>query len=422
MTANSIHSRQTEVTIDDGKVNLDAFESDDPAVVGVLAKLAPHERPEAVRRMLGIGARTMIDTAVGLDLVALDRRVLQTIERATAIAESQVRAIVAEAETAIRSSFDPDTRTSVMARAITEFESVRSAIIDTVDPSRTDSHVAGLLRSLTAMLGPGGDLEARLAAALDPESEDSGLNGFRRDVDRRFGELRDLLAEQRGRKEESDAGTRKGFDFEDVIEARLRMLSRPIGAVVSRTSDVVGSVPGCLVGDFTIMLASGTAIVIETKNASRVTLDGGGGILAELDRALSNRQASIAICVSATNGFPAEVGTFGVYGNRILVVDDGEGTMIEVALRWATMLASIGDRVGAEVEIDRVLELTDRARRLVRTFSGHRRALTDSMESIGRVREGLDEMRRDLLVHIDEIQFELERGTGAKSLRAVSGQ
>ncbi|MEX0756664.1 MAG: hypothetical protein WD204_01820, partial [Acidimicrobiia bacterium] len=126
------------------------------------------------------------------------------------------------------------------------------------------------------------------------------------------------------------------------------------------------------------------------------------------------------ICVSATDAFPAEVGAFGVYGNRILVVDDGEGTMIEVALRWATLLASIGDRVGGEVEIDRVLELTDRARRLVRTFSSHRRALTDSMESIGRVREGLDEMRRDLLVHIDEIEFELERG--GTSLRAVSGQ
>ncbi|MEX1043925.1 MAG: hypothetical protein WD532_12460 [Acidimicrobiia bacterium] len=420
MTADSTHTRPNEVTIENGRAILDAFESDDPAVVGVLAKLTPKERPEAVRRMLGIGARAMVDTAVGLDLVALDQRVLQTIERATAVAETQVRAIVAEAETVMRSSFDPDTRTSVMARAIAEFEAVRSAIVDTVDPSRTDSHVAVLLGSLTSMLGPGGDLEARLAAALDPSSEDSGLNGFRRDVDRRFGELRDLLAEQRGRREESDAGTRKGFDFEDAIEARLRTLSRPIGAIVSRTSDVVGSVAGCLVGDFVVTLASGTAVVIETKNCSRIGLDGGGGILAELDRAISNRQASIAICVSATDAFPAEVGAFGVYGNRILVVDDGEGTMIEVALRWATLLASIGDRVGGEVEIDRVLELTDRARRLVRTFSSHRRALTDSMESIGRVREGLDEMRRDLLVHIDEIEFELERG--GTSLRAVSGQ
>ncbi|MEX2280032.1 MAG: hypothetical protein WEA76_08090 [Acidimicrobiia bacterium] len=420
MTADSTHARPNDVTIENGRAILDAFESDDPAVVGVLAKLTSEERPEAVRRMLGIGARAMVDTAVGLDLVALDQRVLQTIERATAVAETQVRAIVAEAEAVMRSSFDPDTRTSVMARAITEFEAVRSAIVDTVDPSRTDSHVAVLLRSLTSMLGPGGDLEARLAAALDPSSEDSGLNGFRRDVDRRFGELRDLLAEQRGRREESDAGTRKGFDFEDVIETRLRTLSRPIGAIVSRTSDVVGSVAGCLVGDFVVTLASGTVVVIETKNCSRIGLDGSGGILAELDRALSNRQASIAICVSATDAFPAEVGTFGVYGNRVLVVDDGEGTMIEVALRWATLLAATGDRAGGEFEIDRVLELTDRARRLVRTFSGHRRALTDSMESIGRAREGLDEMRRDLLVHIDEIEFELERG--GKSLRAVSGQ
>ncbi|MEX2423919.1 MAG: hypothetical protein WD990_08070, partial [Acidimicrobiia bacterium] len=164
-----------------------------------------------------------------------------------------------------------------------------------------------------------------------------------------------------------------------------------------------------------------TTIVIEAKNAARVGLDGAGGILTELDRAMSNRGASIAICVSATDAFPTEVGTFGVYGNRVLVVDDGEGSMLEVAVRWAALLTSQAERSGGHIDVDSLREQTDRLRRLTRTFSTHRRALTDSIEAIGRVRDGYDELRRDVLLHIDEIEFELDRSP-ARGLRAVSGQ
>ena len=407
------------VRIDDRVLRLDGLVVDDPTVVAVLGRLGESERVDAVTRMLGIGARAMVETAIGVDLAAIDERVLHTIDRATTAAEHKVRTIVADAERTMLASLDPDTRTSAMARAITEFESVRTSIIDTVDPTRSDSHVSVLLHRITGLLGPGGELEARLSAALDPASEDSGLASLRREVERRFTELRELIAEQRGRRDEAQLGTRKGFDFEDAIENRLRTIARPAGALVERTSDRSGCVGDDLVGDFVVTLQSGTSIVVEAKNTMRVGLNGPGGILNELDRALANREASMAICVSAIDAFPAEVGAFGVYGNRILVVDDGEGSMLEVAFRWASLLAAASEKSQVEVDIDALTALSDRIRRMAQSFSNHRRALTDSIASIDRVRDGLEEMRRDLLAHLDEMDFELERRPDTAPLRIV---
>lgn len=405
------------VTVCDGVVRLEGITVSDPAVVEILTRLPTPERTAAVQRMLGIGARAMMETAVGVDLAAIDERVLRTIDQATAAAEERVRIVVADAEAAFRSSLDPDTRTSAMARAIAEIDAVRGSIVDSIDPGRSESHVGVLLRSIAAMLGPGGELEARLTAVLDADGDESGLGMFRRDVERRFSELREMLAHERGRREESESGTRKGFDFEDVVEERLREVARPLGAVVERTSAAVGEVGADLVGDFVVTLPGGRSIAVEAKNSASIGLNGTGGILAELDRAIANRGADAAVCVSARSSFPTEVGRFGVYGNRILTVDDGDGVMLEVAVRWAAALLTTSDRSASSIDIEVVSELVDRIRRMAHLFSAQRRALNDSVTSINKVREGLDEMRRELLGHLDEIGFELERRPSA--LRAV---
>ncbi len=406
------------MTVTDGRTHLDCIELCDPAVTGVLSRLDASERVDAVERMLGIGARALLETAVGIDLAAVDERVARSIERATAAAEETVRSIVAEAETAMRASLDPDTRTSALARAIAEFEAVRTSIVTAVDPGRSDSHLGVLLGAITSLLGPGGALETRLQDALDPSGDGSALGLLHREIERQFVGLRELLAEQRGRRDEAQNGTRKGFVFEDTIEERLRLLARPLGAIVERTADQAGDIGDDLVGDFVVTLSNGSLVVVEAKNTGRVGLNGSGGILTELDRALANRGAAVAICVSAGEAFPSEVGAFGVYGNRILVVDDGEGTMLEVALRWANQLATAAERESGSVDVEQLAALADRVRRMAQLFSTHRRSLTDAIDTIDKVRGGLDDMRRELLAHVDEIDFELERGPGA-ALRVV---
>jgi hypothetical protein len=126
---------------------------------------------------------------------------------------------------------------------------------------------------------------------------------------------------------------------------------------------------------------------------------------------MANRGADVAICVSKVEAFPQEVGPFGVYGNRILVVDDGEGTMLAVALRWATLVAS-GDS-GPQGAIDMVLvaDRLDRIRQLAQLFKANRRALTGVTGSIEQVRSSLDSMRTDLLELLEDVDRALRGGT-----------
>jgi hypothetical protein len=183
-----------------------------------------------------------------------------------------------------------------------------------------------------------------------------------------------------------------------------------LGALVERTSTLGGSLAGdAIVGDFVVEFPEGERIVVEAKNTRSLSLTGRDGILAQLDRAIDNRDARMAVCVSATDAFPAEVGVFGVYGNRILVVDDGDGTMLGVALRWGRLFSAAARTNRPDIDLVAIDERLDRIRMLAQRFSTNRRALTDIAGSVEKVRDGLDEMRRELLEFVDDATSEVRR-------------
>jgi hypothetical protein len=264
-------------------------------------------------------------------------------------------------------------------------------------------------------------LEARLRGMLDPDADGSALARLSQSIDERFGEMRDLLMQERGKQAESDRGTRKGFDYEDVVEEALRRSVRGSGCVVERTGLVkgdLGSEP--LVGDFVLVLASGRRLVIEAKNTARITLTGKDGILEELDRAMANRSADFGICVSARDAFPKEVGPLGMYGERILIVDEGDGTMLGVALRLAeTMMDKNTDRHTTDIDRGFVQDRILRLRQLAQLFTNNRRSLTDIKTSVDNVHGSLEQIRAELLFLVDEISHELDRSSTDESPAAV---
>ena len=213
-------------------------------------------------------------------------------------------------------------------------------------------------------------------------------------------ELRDAVHAERGRRTEAEKGTQKGFLFEDAIEDRARAWAAGIGGCqVDRTSTDGGSLGrDVLVGDLVVVLADGARVVIEAKHTARINLTGPDGILCELDRAMTNRDAEVAICVSAQEAFPGEVGSFGLYGNRILVVDDGTGSMFDVSLRIANLLVSTARPSDGET-IDRaaVIDQLDRIHKLAKRFSSSKRTLTEAQNSIDLAKEGLDSLRSELI-------------------------
>jgi hypothetical protein len=253
---------------------------------------------------------------------------------------------------------------------------------------------------LEGLVGSGGTLESQLACALDPAADGSGLGRVRDEVLAEIRQVRDAVHTDRGRRQEAEYGTRKGFLFEDIIEERCRAWAGGLGGCTVERTSSTGGVLGreSLVGDLVITFPDGARTVIEVKNTSRITLTGPDGILSELDRAMANRSADIAICVSARDSFPNEVASFGIYGHRILVVDDGTDSLFDVALRVAHLLITTHGRADGET-IDRaaLLDQLDRIHKLAKRFSTSKKTLTEAQTSIDLAKEGLDSLRSDLI-------------------------
>ena len=402
------------VEIEGGSVTIRALTVEDRGLADLLGSHPPAEHADLIARALAVGSRGLLTMGLGLDVAAVDTRVKETLAATVDEAERRTAALLEEGERAFREQFDLDRRSSAIARALEEFAAWRDGLLGTLDPAGADSHTARFLDRLGDLVGPGGDLEDRLNRALDPDADDSGLGRLAASVTEGFRDLRDLIVHTQGRDQGRDAeaarGTAQGVDYEDVLEELLRETAAGIGGcVVERVGRETGTLGSRrTVGDFVVEFPGGGKVAIEAKNQARVDLNGSNGILAELDQAMANRDAGFAVCVSRRDAFPAEVGSFGLYGDRLLVVDDGDGTMLSVALRWAAA-ALQSRREGRRLEIDTALvaDRLERIRAMAERFKTTQRSLTDVGKSLDGVRETLREMRADLVELVDDLRREV---------------
>ncbi len=96
------------------------------------------------------------------------------------------------------------------------------------------------------------------------------------------------------------------------------------------------------------------------------------------------------------------MGPLGLYGNRMLVVDAGDGTLAEAALRWARAVVETSDAGDDRVDVAALGDLFERLRALAKHFSTQKRALTDVRRSIEGVQDGLHELRTSLVELVEE--------------------
>ena len=351
------------VRITDDGVDIEQLHVRDAVLRELLGSQPEDQRPAIVERALVVGARGLLSMGLGFQLADIDTTVRTAVDDALARSHDHVEQLLAAAREAFSQELDPERRSSAVSRALAELAQWREAFLLSVDPGVTGSHTARFLQQIDALVGKGGVLEEWLSVALDPQAEGSSVRGMADSIQQRLQSLHDLLVESRGRREEAEHGTRKGIEFEDVVEA---------------------------------------------KNQERISLLGRDGILDELDRAKANREACFAVCVSARPAFPAEVGAFGAYGDKLLVVDDGEGLMVDVAVRWAAAaVAASSNRRAHGFDPDTIAALLTEIRALAQLFSTNRRAMTDIGRSLENVRGSLGEMRARLLSLTDELLSEL---------------
>ncbi len=409
------------VSVDDESVRIDGLVVRDPSVRDLVVDLAPTERADAVARALAVGARGLLTMGIGADLQQIDERVRAAVAGAADEAEHRLEAVLQQAQHAMADQLDPNRRNSLIASSLRDFGEWRDGFLSAIDPADGASPTHRLLQDLTALLGPGGVMENRLTQLLDPSLDDSALGQLERSISRQLTELRDIVMREDGARREAVRGTAKGVEFEDDLEDTLRgLLTHAPGTWVERTSDESGS--GGKVGDFVIITESGRRIVIEAKNTSTaIRLGGTSGILAELERAAANRNADFAICVSREAVFPAENGAFGVYGNRVCVVDDGSGVMVHAALTWARTALALTEARSSGADVRVVEERLQGLRSLAQQISNAQRSLTSVTNSVATLKSTLDTMRSDLLAHVDDISREIHRTSDRRAeLRAVT--
>jgi hypothetical protein len=364
------------IELRNGTIHIDGFETSDPAVVGLLTGAdQPRERERLVSDALSTGARGLMSMGLGLRVEDLDARLRSAASAASSEALRQLEVAVAKAARGLEAG---------------------------IDLGRSDSHSTRFLGEVQALLGPEGRLLAGFRAALDPQG-DSPLAVAYSELRGELALLRDEVMRGQGRAEEALRGTAKGVEFEERLDQVLRQAAKAVGAIVEYIARSPGSLStGAVVGDYLLTLADGCRVVVEVKNQQAIALGGKNGILMELDRAAINRDAQAALCISAQPAYPAEVGAFGTYGTRVLVVDDGEGTMITAGLRW--IIASLAAKGSANaVDVNFIQDGLQRLRTVCQRFASQRAALTDVAKSVDKVSEGLNDMRNEVMGLVDEL-------------------
>jgi hypothetical protein len=180
-----------------------------------------------------------------------------------------------------------------------------------------------------------------------------------------------------GRKEESQKGTRHGFEFEASLGDALRKLAP--GDVVQDTGASTGVIANCKVGDFIVTIgpektAAGAKIVVEAKESGAYDL---ARTLEEADTARRNRGAGICVFVHSVKTAGPSIPKFARYGHDLVILWDAEDEASDIWLEAALMLAT---------------SMSVRAAQHDKSEAASFAALDKAVESIRKHIDGLDEI------------------------------
>lgn len=411
-TEDRTDSRKAVVSITGSTITITNLRLQDETAAAYLGQFSTERQPDELIRAISLGLHGLATTSMRATVDEMKDEVHRILEAADHAAETMLGRAIDSGRSELAAHLDPEIRSSLTARTVAELEQVHQSTLARLDPDRSDSHAGKLVAAITDLLGPGGLLAQRLEAAFDSSEAESGIGRLIDTFERRFQEMRDLMVGDQHRTAEAARGTAKGIEFEDEVEDLLRSEALALhGCVVERTGQLGGTLGiQSKVGDFVVALPDGTRVAVEAKNTARIGLAGTTGILQELDQAMTNRDAEWAICISRRDAYPAEVGSFAVYGNRILVVDSGDGPLAGVALRWIAAAVGAAGANTEEIDTAAAFERLARIRDLAQHFSRSKKVLTTAQSGLDSVRQDLDSLRIQLLDLTEDLGRALRSG------------
>lgn len=307
-----------------------------------------------------------------------------------------------------------------------------SAVVPDPQPSVTvhDDHVvvhelsvAGATVELVKReLDANGDPEKVVARALELGSAVLLHGGAMGTVDAVAAEVARLLEALDSRASRIEAFGRmraqvssaRGLDFEAQVGPLLDTAFSPHGDELEAT----GALPGIAdekVGDFVVTLnprdTGGRVrrVVFELKTRrERPSLQ---NALAELDRAMLNRDAQAAVMVYASRAqAPLQGGAFRAYhGNRLVIVFDPEGEpgselALEVAAQLARTLAITADREDLQLDRELLAERLDRLTNVVERGQSIKRGIRTARKGLDAADDAFKALYEEALAVLWELQ------------------
>lgn len=210
MSTSPLPSPEPVVEVIADTVTITQIVLSDPVVAGHLAALCPEQRVDEVIAALAIGVRGLGAMGTGATAQRVGEVVERVIDDAFARTEGRIAQLLDDGRRAMGNALDPEVRSSITSRMMTELGALHHRLLDEIDPDRRDSRTARFVSELNGFLGPRGHLEQRLNEALDPGADDSALATVVRGFERRFQELRDLIVGSGRAPRRRSAARRKG--------------------------------------------------------------------------------------------------------------------------------------------------------------------------------------------------------------------
>lgn len=394
---------------------LDAFTERDSEVVNLVAGAPDPE--SAVHRIMQVGARTLghaqttVDTAIveqAFDGMSrqFESRLEQTIEQFGEITDGLL-----------------DDESGALTTALGTFGNQLNELLGkTFDPDDKRSVLALFERIL-------GEANTRQVDAVrrvvDPDDDESPLGRHRteiiktvKEMETKFGkqlaELSERFAVQKAQVELIEKTAGKGFTFEELVHTAVSHVAAGHADIAERVGRTPG-VAGNHAGDEVVTLC-----LDDTRGApARYALElkdrklGLNATFEELERAMTNRDASVAVAVFSRQEHAPMPGPFHFWGNYGIVVLDKDAVddgALRLACLWARMTVRrhLSDET-SDVDFDRIAALIEEGRRALDRISSIRRYHTQARKCIDQASTQAAEMTVEIESVLDQISDELSR-------------
>ncbi len=398
-TAIPIHTPDdpASVTLDDARLTINNL------VITGTAVIVARQHHDAggdletfVRQMIDTGAMITQHGASQATVDAVTTQISRLIDTVNAITAEQLPSAIEKQLKVIRGvlgeHFDPTQADSIQQQLKVEFtaqsaeqnKALREAMLDGTGPlGIVKAELAGLLKTVIAAQNDSGKQLAAITTQL-------------------------TAAERL--KEEHWRGTAHGLDYEAQVGCALAWVHAPHGDTVMPVGNELGA-ERSRAGDHVVMLNPDVTRGHELRIAVEVKAQPLGikAALAELDRAMANRDAQAGVLVFASaNLAPLDGHSLRTYGgNRFVVVydrDDEDRVALEAACHLARSFA-LADIVDDEDQInaERIAEQLQRLNAVLDETRGIAYGVTAARKGIDKVEITYEAMRTKVTAIVREI-------------------